>query len=320
MPGNSRVTVNGGSQNGFYSVTFIGTTGWALGTYLDIDAGEDPGSDDDDPPPTGETATVIDGELNLRSSASTGGSVLAVMPDGATVGLTGQSSNGFLSVSYQGTSGWAYAIYLSTSNDPAPGSGSTATVIDGALNLRASASTSAGVVAVMPDGATVTLAGQSSNGFSRVTWNGNTGWAYSTYLSTGGDDGGSGNGTFVTVFDGALNLRSGASTGYGVLVVLPDGARVELTGSTSNGFSQVIYQGTTGWASSQWLTTGGSNGSTANVIDGELNLRSNASTSSSVLVVMPDGASVTLLGQVSNGFSKVRYGGTEGWAYSAYLQ
>jgi uncharacterized protein YgiM (DUF1202 family) len=320
MPGNSRVTVTGGSQSGFYPVTFGGTSGWALGTYLDIDAGEDPGSDDDDPPPTGEIATVIDGELNLRSSASTGGSVLAVMSDGATVTLTGQSSNGFLSVSYQGTAGWAYAIYLSTGDAPPPSNGGTATVIDGSLNLRASASTSAGIVTVMPDGATVSLSGQTSNGFSRVTWHGSTGWAYSIYLSTGDDDGGSGNGDVATVFDGALNLRSGAGAGYSVLRVLPDGARVALTGSTSNGFSQVIYQGTTGWASSQWLTTGGSPGSTATVIDGELNLRASASTGASVLLVLPDGATVTIDGAEQNGFLPVTYQGSTGWAFSVYLR
>ena len=32
---------------------------------------------------------------------------------------------------------------------------------------------------------------------------------------------------------------------------------------------------------------------------------------------MPDGATVTLLGQSSNGFAKVRYNGTEGWAYES---
>ncbi|MEZ4507561.1 MAG: SH3 domain-containing protein [Thermomicrobiales bacterium] len=41
------------------------------------------------------------------------------------------------------------------------------------LNLRSSASTSAGIVAVMPDGASVTLSGVTSNGFSQVTYNGN---------------------------------------------------------------------------------------------------------------------------------------------------
>lgn len=327
MPGNSRVTVTGASQNGFYPVTYGSRSGYALGQYLDIDAGSDPGSDDGNDggdPPSGDTATVIDGQLNLRSAASTSASVLRVLPDGATVTLTGQSSNGFLSVSYQGSSGWAYATYLSSgdSTPVPPSSGQTATVIDGALNLRNAPSTSAGVITVMPDGATVSLVGETSNGFSKVSWNGSTGWAASIYLSSGGsDDGGSGNGTFATVFDGSLNLRSGAGTGYGVVLVLPDGARVELTGSTSNGFSQVIYQGTTGWASSQWLTTGGSSsGSTATVIDGSLNLRSSASTSASVLAVMPDGATVTLLGQSSNGFAKVRYNGTEGWAFAAYLE
>jgi uncharacterized protein YraI len=315
MPGDSRVTVTGGSQNGFYPITFGSTSGWALGDYLDIDAGEDPGPDDGGNPSPSGSATVIDGELNLRASASTSAAVLLVMPDGATVTLTGQSSNGFLSVTYQGTSGWAYAIYLSTEDDIP--TGDTATVIDGALNLRASASTSAAVVTVMPDGAMVSLLGQSSNGFSKITYNGSTGWAYSIYLSSGGD---SGNGIFATVFDGDLNLRSGAGTGYSVLLVMPDGARVELTGSTSNGFAQVIYQGTTGWASSQWLSSGWSSGSTATVFDGALNLRASASLGSAALTVMPDGATVTLLGETSNGFSKVRFGGVEGWAYNAYLE
>lgn len=314
MPGNSRVTVTGSSQNGFYPVKYGSTSGWALGDYLDIDAGADPGPDDGGNPSPSGSATVIDGELNLRASASTSAAVLRVMPDGATVTLLGLSSNGFSKVRYSGAEGWAYSIYLGTGDDVP--TGDTATVIDGALNLRASASTSAAVVTVMPDGAVVSLAGQSSNGFSKVTYNGSTGWAYSIYLSSGGD---SGNGTFATVFDGELNLRSGAGSGYGVILVMPDGARVELTGSASNGFSQVIYQGTTGWASSQWLTSGGSSGSTATVIDGELNLRGSASTGASVLAVMPDGATVTLLGQTSNGFAKVRYQGTEGWAYAGYL-
>ena len=62
--------------------------------------------------PTGLTGTVFDGALNLRSGPSTGSSVLDTMPDGAVVSLTGQSVSNFLSVDYQGTSGWASADYL----------------------------------------------------------------------------------------------------------------------------------------------------------------------------------------------------------------
>ncbi len=316
MPGNSRVEITGSSRNGFYPLVFGATSGWALGDYLDIDAGSDPGSGDTPPAGTGN-ATVIDGELNLRATASTNGSVLIVLPDGAQVTLTGNQSNGFLSVTYRGISGWAFAEYLSTGSvEP---SSDTATVIDGALNLRASASTSAAVVTVLPDGAVVTLLGQPSNGFSNVSWNGAIGWAYSIYLRTGDDGADAGNGAFATVFDGALNLRSGAGTDSDVLTVLPDGARVELTGAISNGFTRVVYQGITGWASSQWLTSGGRTGSTATVIDGELNLRASATTGAAVLAVMPDGATVALLGESANGFARVRFGATEGWAYAAFL-
>ena len=43
-----------------------------------------------------------------------GDTVLLVMPFGASVTLTGQSQNGFLSVSYNGSAGWASADYLAT--------------------------------------------------------------------------------------------------------------------------------------------------------------------------------------------------------------
>jgi hypothetical protein len=46
MPGESRVTVTGPSQNGYYPVDFGSQSGWASGQFLDIDPGEDPGSDD----------------------------------------------------------------------------------------------------------------------------------------------------------------------------------------------------------------------------------------------------------------------------------
>jgi len=39
---------------------------------------------------------------------------------------------------------------------------------------------------------------------------------------------------------------------------MPAGAQVELTGIAQSGFYQVVYNGTTGWASAQYLTLGGS--------------------------------------------------------------
>ena len=58
---------------------------------------------------------------------------------------------------------------------------------------------------------------------------------------------------------------------------------------------------------------------TATVTGGNLNLRSGDSTSASVLTVIPDGATVTLLGETSNGFAKIRVDGVEGWAWADCL-
>lgn len=70
----------------------------------------------------------------------------------------------------------------------------------------------------------------------------------------------------------ALNLRSGAGTGYRILVVMPSGARVTLVdGVPSGGWYRVNFNGTTGWAFGTYLSasttsgggsTGGSTGGT----------------------------------------------------------
>jgi uncharacterized protein YraI len=39
-----------------------------------------------------------------------------------------------------------------------------------------------------------------------------------------------------------------------------------------------------------------------------------------VLLVLPDGATVSVDGAEQGGFLPVNYQGTSGWAYSAYLQ
>ena len=65
-------------------------------------------------------STVAVNALNLRASASKDSAVVAVMPRGAGVTLTGQRANGFVSVTYQGASGWAYESYLNVGATPSP--------------------------------------------------------------------------------------------------------------------------------------------------------------------------------------------------------
>ncbi|MER3487032.1 MAG: hypothetical protein C4345_14705, partial [Chloroflexota bacterium] len=127
-----------------------------------------------------------------------------------------------------------------------------------------------------------------------------------------------------TVTTSALNLRAGPSTSDRVLLVMPAGAGVSILGSPVDGFYPVRYQGTDGWAFGDYLNLGSdavrpSETGTARVIDGALNLRAGPSTADAVVLVMPDGAAVDLLGEEANGFLRVSYNGTTGWAYGAYL-
>lgn len=52
---------------------------------------------------------------------------------------------------------------------------------------------------------------------------------------------------------GALNMRTGAGTQYPAIMVIPNGAVVEVTGASGKWFN-ITYQGKTGWSSSDYLT------------------------------------------------------------------
>jgi len=68
----------------------------------------------------------------------------------------------------------------------------TVLVTTGNVNLRASASTSARILTTMPEGSRVTAAGGASvSGFYKVTYQGQTGYAFGTYLEREGSGGGS---------------------------------------------------------------------------------------------------------------------------------
>ena len=94
----------------------------------------------------------------------------------------------------------------------------------------------------IPKGATVTV-GISQGKYSRVIYkrSSNTfaGWFYTAYLS------GSGVGVYRTISD-AVNLRTGPSTAYRLIMTIPEGARVQVL-CTKNGWYKVIYSGRTGY-------------------------------------------------------------------------
>src|SRR5262249_35923276 len=95
----------------------------------------------------------------------------------------------------------------------------------------------------------------------RDSVDGGTSWA--------GDGGGwrpTGSGGGSATVDSALNLRSGPGTSYSIILVMPGGANVDLTGDQANGFYGVVYNGNRGWAHGDYLTFGG--GGSSGSVDG----------------------------------------------------
>jgi uncharacterized protein YraI len=117
-----------------------------------------------------------------------------------------------------------------------------------------------------------------------------------------------------------LNLRSGPGTGYKVLRLIPNGAQVNLNGRMENGYQDVTYDGTPGWAHGDYLKAlGSAPPSGVAYTSSSLNLRSGPSTGHQVLRVMPAGAKLDLSGNQENGFWYVTYQGQAGWAYGDYI-
>lgn len=189
-----------------------------------------------------------------------------------------------------------------------------------ALNVRSGPSTSHKVLLVIPEGAHVFDNGKNTDGFRKVTYADTRGWASSNYLTEGSHIPGEAGpviGTRVTTT--SVNVRSGPSTGDGVIRVLAQGTTVEITETVVDGFRFSYVQGSGGWIYDDYLGSGGDAGGTTLTVTTALNLRAEPSTSARILAVMPEGSTVQGSGKGANGFAYVSYNGTWGWAWVDYL-
>ena len=128
--------------------------------------------------------------LNLRKGPSTSYAVIKTLSKGTEVTVV-SSSNGWSKVNVCGVSGYVSSDYLSStkpstgsssSNESTSNSTSTMYTTD-RLNLRKGAGTSYSVITTLDKGIAVTVH-SSSNGWSKVSVNGMTGYVSSSYLSS----------------------------------------------------------------------------------------------------------------------------------------
>jgi uncharacterized protein YraI len=137
-----------------------------------------------------------------------------------------------------------------------------------------------------------------------------------------------------------LNLRKGPGSGDAIIGSVPLGAAVQpVSGSVSNEYMRVTYNGRTGWVVALGLVASPKEVDTAapvpaaptdaplTTFDSDarvtltpLLLRSGPSVDAEPLTGMPEGSLVTLTREgAENGYVTIDYDGAQGWAYADLL-
>ena len=215
--------------------------------------------------------TVTASSLNFRTGPSTSYSIINVLMNGQKVEYI-STSGSWLKVKYNGVTGYVHGDYVTKGTTDNSTTGTTKYVSASVgLNVRSGAGTSYSKLGKLEYKEKVTVL-STSNGWSKINYNGKTGYVDSSYLkstvpgSTNDNTNNETTGTtkYVNTTSG-LNVRSGAGTSYSKLGKLEYKENVTVL-STSNGWSKINYNGKTGYVDSSYLqnTVPGSNGNNAN--------------------------------------------------------
>ncbi len=274
--------------------------------------------------------------VSIRANASADAERLGVLVGSDSITRTGICDNGWSRVDYNGAEGYIKSEYLTTKEPAAaePEEKKETVYATAGVNIRAKASADSDIIGTLIVGYSITRTSD-SDGWSKVDYNGKTGYIKSEYLSTTKpqiDNSSTTEEVKETVYATAgVNIRAKASTDSEILGTLAAGSSITRT-SNSNGWSKVDYNGKTGYIKSDYLTTtkpqNQSSSSSGNTIeevnetvyatDG-VNIRAKASADSEKIGSLAAGNSITRTGKLSNGWSRVEFSGKTGYIKSDYL-
>lgn len=180
-----------GVSSGWYKVTCNGKTGYIHPDYITLassSAGTAIAPSNTVTSTTGTAGTVkCSSSVNLRSEANTSSSILAELKNGTAVTVV-STANGWCKVTYSGKTGYIKQDYVSTtgsaSNNTSASTGTAAVVkCSSTVNFRSAASTSSTILGELKNGTAITVL-STSNGWSKVSYAGKTGYISADYLVT----------------------------------------------------------------------------------------------------------------------------------------
>ena len=335
-------------------VRFGETVGFADARYIVPEGGQPPSA-----------MPMIEAGMEARVTAQEGTDLLADakatafvyvhLPQGTALRIAGAPTQGYLPVALGGIAGYVLqgTVHLTA---PAAQSPSTPEPVQTAreekalvhapsgLMLRASGRTDAPVLAVMPDGARLTVLSR-EGAFARVRYGDLEGYASSEYLTfehgnaaipqaralatdEGQADRSQGPATILP--EEGADLLDAPSMDADKITHLACGMRVQRMGASLGGYTPVRLGALSGYVEDAALVPQGTatpapqasaQPARAMVLsDNGLNLRLAPKAGSSVLFVLPLGTVVDVLGEAENGFLRVRWGSYEGYVSGSYVR
>lgn len=180
-----------GVSSGWYKVTYNGKTGYIHPDYITLassSVGTAIAPSNTVTSTTGTAGTVkCSSSVNLRSEANTSSSILAELKNGTKITVV-STANGWCKVTYSGKTGYIKQDYVSTtgsaSNNTSASTGTAAVVkCSSTVNFRSAASTSSTILGELKNGTAITVL-STSNGWSKVSYAGKTGYISADYLVT----------------------------------------------------------------------------------------------------------------------------------------
>ena len=271
------------APNGFYRVRIDGEEG-----YIKSSRVYDPSL----PVPTKAPdaavklyVTDVSVSLMLREKPDIAAKVIDKIPLADTVERIGEVTGEFARVRYNGKEGYVYAKYLTEdatkaykqlqasadgidadkeSAEKAEGE-MLVTGVQSAIYLRAAADDEGEIIGTIALGESVNVIENAKNGYYKVEYKGKTGYSKSKYLkpkatpaptkavSTPSPNTGAAKRMTVTGVANSIYLRAEPDENGAVICEIPLNAAVEATGTVSGEFTQVVYEGKTGYSKSKYL-------------------------------------------------------------------
>ena len=203
------------------------------------------------------------------------------------------------------------------------------------ITLRPKPDVNSGEITQIPLGSAVSYVGAAENGFYKVIYNGNTGYALASYLSTtkpsetaAATSGQINTANYETYYvvncNESITLRPQPDVNSGEICQIPLGAAVSFISTASNGFYYISYSGNTGYSLASYLSSssGNSSYSTCRVVNcnESITLRPQPDVDSGEICQIPLGATVSYVRTASNGFYEIYYMGNHGYSLANYLE